>query len=354
MHKTCLNDLRFCFRWWRVEKGSDDMSYISAHINLFLDIMIAGIILCCTLRRMVKGLYSALMPLAVVVLSALCGLVLSMVLSDPISEIARPAAIEVAIDSMDGSLVTVDDIDLLFSKLEEGMSDEMREALNMAKVNETAKQLAKDSGDSLAEFRETTMTDENMDALISAGEEALPDAVREESDKRGLGDTAREYAHQAGETIGNLGETVLTEENAETVVTTVEKDLNDGAKDLYGDPEEHRASREAIRAAGDDRMAAIRASMTALMGFLVPRYVRLIVFAVGTMLFLVVFTVIKNALGLVFDLPVIGHVDKIVGAALGFVEGVVLIWLVMWTCAHLGFRVFQDLAQGTVLMKLFV
>ena len=228
---------------------------------LILDFMVVAILLCGTLVRMHKGLYNALMPLAVIGASAICGLVLSAILTGPIAAGVTPT-ITKAVLSHEVSFWSLEDYDTVLQKLENGMTDEIREAIDITKYAETAKDAAHDAGDKLSQVNEEVLSDENIDAAIAA----------------------------------------------------VQKEMTTGAESLIGDGTEAREGRDAIRAAEDAR-AAMEAAVGAVIGFMVPRYVRVVVFLIGWVAFLAVLTTIKNSLGLMFNLPIVKQVDKLYAAA---------------------------------------
>ncbi len=319
---------------------------------LILDFMVVAILLCGTFVRMHKGLYAALMPLAVIGVSAICGLVLAAVLTGPISEAVTPAITNATLDH-DVSFWSLEDYDAVLEKLEYGMTDEIRAAIDVAQYTDIAKEAARDAGDKLAQVNHELLTDENVDSAVSAVEDGLMDVAREALEERGLsGDAAREYIRAVGDTLGSAGETVLTDENIDAAITAVQKEMNAGAEAMLGDGTEAGAVREAIRTAENAR-AAMEAAVAAVIAFMVPRYVRVLVFLIGWVAFLAVLTIIKNSLGLVFVLPVVKQVDKLGGAALGFVETAVCMWLILWTVRYLGFNVFRELAQDTLVLRFF-
>jgi hypothetical protein len=70
-------------------------------------------------------------------------------------------------------------------------------------------------------------------------------------------------------------------------------------------------------------------------------------------LFLVVFTIIKDTFGLAFKLPVIGWVDKAGGAILGVVIGCAVLYVIGWILKFFGWTVLHDLGEGTKIFSLF-
>ncbi|MBE6909795.1 MAG: CvpA family protein [Ruminococcaceae bacterium] len=330
---------------------------------LVLDFMVVAILLCGAAVRMYKGLYNALMPLAVIAAAAVCGLVLSFVLTTPISEAAIPALTKSTMNEYEHSLLTVEDYDKILAKLERGMTDEVREAIDLSRYSSAVHEAAQDAGDALSTVNDEVLTDENIDSVVTAVEDAadsltekIPDALmdkaREAMEEHGLtGDAAREYIRQAGDTLGGVGDTVLTDENIDAAIAAVQREMSTGAEGFYGDGSE-AAGREAIRAA-EDRRAATEAAIGALIGFLTPRYVRVVVFLIGWVAFLAVLTTLKNTLGLAIKLPVVKQADKLGGAALGFAEAAVMMWGVLWVVRYLGFNVFQQLARNTAVLRFF-
>lgn len=337
---------------------------LASYTPLILDFMVVAILLCGMAVRMRKGLYNSLMPLAIIGAAAVCGLVLSSVLTAPISERAIPALTKGIMGEYQHSLLTVENYDTILSKMESGMTDEVREAIDFSRYSETVRDAARDAGDALATVNDQVLTDQNIDSAVGKVEGAadtltekipapLLDRAREALEEKGLtGDAAREYIRDVGDALGSAGDTVLTDENVDAAMAAVQKEMTEGAKSFLSDGSEARAGREAVRAA-ENRRAATEAAVGALIGFLTPRYVRVIVFLIGWIAFLAVLTILKNALGIAFKLPVVKQVDKIGGAALGFAETAVGIWLVLWVVRYLGFSVFRELAKDTMVLRFF-
>ncbi len=337
---------------------------LTQYTPLILDFMVVSILLCGVAIRMHKGLYNALMPLAVIGTAAVCGLVLSAVLTGPIAERLAPALTNSIMGEYQYALLTVDEYDAILARMEVGMTDEVREAINLSRYSAAAHEAARDAGDKLETVNDEVLTDENIDNAVGKAEDAadkltenlpdaLVDAAREALEEKGLtGDAAREYIRQAGDALGSVGDEVLTDENIDAALAAAQREMTSGAQYLLSDGSEAREGRAAIRAA-EDRRAATEAAVSALIGFLTPRYVRVVVFLIGWVAFLAVLTVIKNTFGLAFKLPVIKQADKLGGAALGFVEAAVGTWAVLWTVKYLGFNAFQELAKDTVVLRLF-
>lgn len=337
---------------------------ITANMPLLLDFMVVAILACGVAIRLHKGLYNSLMPLAVIAASAVCGLTLSSVLSGPISDSAIPGLTEYFHESVDQGLYSIDDLDRRLSRLEQGATDELRQAVDLSRYTHAAHDMAHDAGDALATVNDEVLTDENIDTAVSSVEnaagqltekvpEVLLDPAREALEEKGLtGDAAREYIRQAGDALGSAGETVLTDENIDAAIAAVQQEMNAGTQYLYGAGEEGKQGREAFASAEDEKTAA-KAAVSALVAFLTPRYVRVVTFLIGWVAFLAVLTIVKNTFGLAFKLPVVKQVDKLGGAALGFVEAAAEIWLVLWIVSYLGFNVFRELGQRTAVLRFF-
>lgn len=87
---------------------------------------------------------------------------------------------------------------------------------------------------------------------------------------------------------------------------------------------------------------------------IVPHYVRLLLFVLTCILCLVVFTLIQNALGLAFRLPVIHSVDRLGGAVLGLAECAAVIWALLWFSRQLGITSLTELAERSRLLSLLM
>ncbi len=192
---------------------------IANYSPLILDFMVISILACGAAIQMHRGLYNALMPLAVIGAAAVCGLTLSSVLTGPISTTAAPALTQMAMKEYDYSLLTVENYDAILARIERGMTDEAREALNIAQYTEVLHNAARDAGDKLATVNEEVLTDENIDSAVSGVEDTLTDVVpeavlsmaREALEEKGLtGDAAREYIRTAGDVLGSAKDTLLT------------------------------------------------------------------------------------------------------------------------------------------------
>ena len=319
-----------------------------------LDFMVVALLLCGMAVRMHKGLYNALMPLAVVGAAAVCGMTLSLILTGPITELVMEPVTEAFVKDYDYGLVTVKDYDTILAALENGMTDEVRAAIDITRFQKPVEEAAADAGDRLAALNEEVLTDENFDKVLSLVENNTPEEAQKFLEEKGMsGDEARTYLRVLSDALGSAGDTVLTRENVNTAFAVAQKEIGSGAEMLLGDGSEAREGREAVRAAGENEHAAVRAAVSALLKFLVPRYVRVIVFLLGWTAFTAVLTTLKNTLGLAFDLPVIKQVDKLGGAALGFAEVAVVLWLFFWVIRYLGFNVFREYAKNTMVLRFF-
>lgn len=326
--------------------------WLTQHTPQILDFMTLTILLFGVAVRLRKGLYNSLTPLAVIGASAVCGLVLAIILADPIAEWAAPPLTDYVAEGLENAVFKADDVDAALASLERGMTEELREALRLSRYGQAARDAARDAGEALAAVNDELLTDENINRAASVAESRIPGAALDIAAAHGVdSETVRDAVRQAGDALGSLGETALTEENVDAALSAAERELTEGAEAAYGDVSEIRAGREAIRAAGDDEAAAARAAAEALIQFLLPRYTRVILFLAGCTAFLAALTTIKNTFGLAFKLPVVKQVDKLGGAALGFVEAAVLLWAGLWTVRYLGFPVFQELAKDTRILR---
>ena len=84
---------------------------------------------------------------------------------------------------------------------------------------------------------------------------------------------------------------------------------------------------------------------------LVEKVCHIGLFGVLTAIALLLLTLLKNLVGNIADWKVIGWVNKAGGFALGFIEVIVIMLLVVRGAGLLNIQVFENLSEGTVLLK---
>ena len=69
---------------------------------------------------------------------------------------------------------------------------------------------------------------------------------------------------------------------------------------------------------------------------------------------LIVLKLLTRALDHVFDLPVLSTVNNLGGAAIGLIEAVLLLYVVVFIGSHLGVKLITDHADDTYLLPIFL
>ena len=97
-----------------------------------------------------------------------------------------------------------------------------------------------------------------------------------------------------------------------------------------------------------------RAAVSASIRTLVSGAVRAVVTLVSYIVLLVVLKLLVNLFDHVFDLPVLGTANRLGGAAVGLLEAVVVLYVLIYFGSHLGIKVINDHAHDTILLPLFL
>lgn len=79
-----------------------------------------------------------------------------------------------------------------------------------------------------------------------------------------------------------------------------------------------------------------------------------VIFAVAFALLLAAWSILSRTLNLVARLPVLHFLNKTGGAAIGLIEGIVLLLLVVWLLEVLGHAIPEEAVRDTHLLKLFL
>lgn len=264
-----------------------------------LDLIVGVILLAFACIKGAKGIYKSLMPLAVVVASVICATFLSAVLTEPVTKQVYPIA-----------------------------EDKLISALKIDKLPQ----------EDLEKFADL-VTKPGM--LADAVEEMLPQELLPLLSK--LGVDVREFAQQTLEKTKDSFDIhdYLSQEQIEKL-KELGVEVKTAAETAVG------STQSALSVEG-----AFFSTVFSLMYRLTAIAVHFFLWGIFCVLFLALLTIIKNALGLAFNLPVIGWVDKLGGAVLGVVECGVILFVVGWLARLIGFTALHELSEGTILFALF-
>ena len=264
-----------------------------------LDAMIGVILLACACVTGVKGLYKSLMPLVITVVSVVCALFLSAALTGAVTDMVYPV-----------------------------VEDRVVSAIHLDKIPEEI----------LEEFASYAAAPEKLAEQVTdmLPEKMLPTLSR-------LGVDVKEFLSENWEKAKN-SETVheyITQEQIDKL-HALGIDLKSAAEDVLN------ATDSAL-----DVEAVLFSTVFSLTRRLTSMAVHFLLWCFFCVLFLAVLTIIVNTLGLAFELPVIGWVDKVGGAVLGAVECGVVLFILGWLANLIGFTVLHDMGSGTVIYSLF-
>ena len=110
----------------------------------------------------------------------------------------------------------------------------------------------------------------------------------------------------------------------------------------------------AISAAKENTVDAFRGSISASIRTLVSGVVHAVLVLVLYVVLLVVLKLLTRVLDHVFDLPVLSTVNNLGGAAIGLIEAVLLLYVVVFIGSHLGVKLITDHADDTYLLPIFL
>ena len=96
---------------------------------------------------------------------------------------------------------------------------------------------------------------------------------------------------------------------------------------------------------------AAESAALALLRTVTERAVRALVFLASWGLLSLLLTLVKNALGLVTDLPLLRGLDALGGAVLGAVLCAVLLYALLWAAYLLGVTAIVDFARKSAILR---
>ena len=293
-----------------------------------IDLIAAVIFLAAACAGLVKGFYKQIMPFAVVTLALLGAIVLSATLTTPVTEMIFPKIVEAYVKDDGNGLDIV------------AMSQDARERLSPL----VPRKLLRD----LDEAEQSGVLGDTVTEIFSdASDNGLGDAVNDVMNKAAESETG-EKLRDAGETIGNFSET------AGDAITDTMDAARDGVIGGAIDDALDAAGSGVVGDAMNDTVRAARIEVVKIIAERTSAYVHLILLCLLWMGLMVALTIIKNTFGLATKLPVVKHVDKLGGAALGLVECAMVFWCLAWVDKVTGFGWLAQQAKGTVFLRLFV
>ena len=293
-----------------------------------IDLIAAVVFLAAACAGLVKGFYKQIMPFAVVVLSLLGAIVLSATLTTPVTEMIYPKIVEAYVKDDGRGLDFV------------AVSQDARERLSPL----VPRKLLRD----LDEAEQSGVLGDTVTEIFSdASDNGLGDAVNDVLNQAAESETG-EKLRDAGETIGNFSET------AGDAITGTMDAARDGVIGGAIDDALDTAGSGVVGDAMNDTVRAARIEIVKIIAERTSAYVHLILLCLLWMGLMVALTIIKNTFGLATKLPVVKHVDKLGGAALGLVECAMVFWCLAWVDKVTGFGWLALQAQGTVFLRLFV
>ena len=293
-----------------------------------IDLIAAVVFLVAACAGLIKGFYKQIMPFAVVVLAMLGAIVLSATLTTPVTEMIYPRIVEAYVKDDGNGLDFV------------AMSQDARERLSPLVPRKLLCDLdeAEQSGvlgDTVTEI----FSDASDNGLGGAVNDVLNNAAESETGEKIRG---------VGETIGNFSDTA-----GDTITDTMDA-ARDGAVGNAIDSALDTAASGVVGNAMNDTVRTARIEVVKIIAERTSAYVHLVLLCLLWVGLMVVLTIIKNTFGLTTKLPVVKHVDKLGGAALGLVECAMAFWCLAWVDKVTGFGWLAQQSQGTVFLKLFV
>ena len=293
-----------------------------------IDGIAAAIFVAAACAGLVKGFYKQIMPFAVVTLSLLGAIALSASLTTPVTEVIYPKIVE--------AYVKDDGNGLDFA----AMSQDARERLSPL----VPRKLLRD----LDEAEQSGVLGDTVTEIFSdAADNGLGEAVNNVMNKAAESETG-EKVRGVGETVGNFSETA-----GDVIQDTIDA-ARDGAVGSAIDSALDTASSGVVGEAMNDTVRTARIEVVKVIAERTSAYVHLILLCLLWVGLMVALTIIKNTFGLATKVPVVKHVDKLGGAALGLIECAMVFWCLAWADRVTGFGWLSQQAQGTVFLKLFV
>ena len=293
-----------------------------------IDGIAAVIFLAAACTGLVKGFYKQIMPFAVVVLALLGAIVLSATLTTPVTEMIYPKIVEAYVKDDGNGLDFV------------AMSQDARERLSPL----VPRKLLRD----LDEAEQSGVLGDTVTEIFSdAADNGLGEAVNDVLNSAAESETG-EKVRGVGETVGVFNETA-----GDAIQDTLDA-ARDGAVGSAIDSALDTASSGVVGGAVNDTVRTARIEVVKVIAERTSAYVHLILLCLLWVGLMVALTIIKNTFGLATKLPVVKHVDKLGGAALGLIECAMVFWCLAWVDRVTGFGWLSQQAQGTVFLKLFV
>ena len=261
-----------------------------------MDMLVGAILLAAAWLGGRRGLYRSLMPLIVTIASVVCAIFVSAALTEPVTDLVYPV---------------VEDMILPVIHLENLPTEELESMVTLAE--------------------DVTALSEKLKTLLP--EEMLPMIA-------GLGVDLKEFLT---ELLGKIRDSeTISEYLSEKQLTKLEG-IGVHLKTVTG----------AVARSVPDVETILFTAVFSLIRRVTSLVIHFFLWLAALVFFRVVFTFLKNALGLTFRLPVIGWADALGGAALGFLECAVVLLVAGWLARCLGFTALHDMGMGTSLYSIF-
>lgn len=135
---------------------------------LLADLAIGVLLICAAAIKAHKGLYRSLMPLAVFAASVVCAIILSSVLTQPLSARIVPKVTESLASKLSTHGILTDTVDGALDAMEKALPTGMLDALDTAGVSQKAHMLAQEAG---------TSAENTADRAVYAAAEALAESL---------------------------------------------------------------------------------------------------------------------------------------------------------------------------------
>lgn len=263
------------------------------------DMLVGAIFLAAAWLRGKKGLYQSLMPLVVTIASLICAVFTSAVLTGPVTELISPVVEDIILQTVHLENLPADDLEHLTALLSDTQAmTEKLESILPDRMLPMIRGVGIDLKDFVSELMEKVKDTETLSGFLN--EEQL-------SRLEGVGINLRNMT-------GEMRGTARSALDVEAILFTA--------------------------------MFSLARRLTSLV-------VHFLLWLLSLVFFRIVFTMLKNILGVTVRLPVIGWADFLGGAALGILECGIILFVVGWLARFFGFTALHDIGVGTRLYSIF-
>lgn len=273
-----------------------DVSVLASYPWL-IDAVLGIVFLTFACIKGVKGIYKVITPVITVVVALILATLLTFLLTGPVTDMIYPM--------VEDRLVKKLDVDVL-----------TEEALN-----------------------KLTLRGESEEYMLEIAEQVLPKGTVSMAKKLGIGMSSI------------MGESIKAVKGVDASEYLTEAQLEKLKK---AGVELEAVKNNAMATARAEAQGAIYTAAFAVSYRLTYLMVRHVLWCVFSVALITALTLIVNTFGIVFELPVIGWVDKAGGALLGIVEVGLVLLIVCHLSAFIGIDIFRRLSEYSLLLKPFV